>query len=71
MSIPATRQLSQTAKDAVESRSPFVRLTDLIAEPLFAADLVPVCAPALAAGLHEPAKLREATLLQVAHAPDD
>ena len=30
-SIPATRQPSQTAKDAVESRSPFVRLTDLIA----------------------------------------
>src|SRR3974390_3604908 len=30
-SIPARRQPSQTAKDAVESRSPFVRLTDLIA----------------------------------------
>jgi len=30
-SIPATRQPSKTAKDAVESRSPFVRLTDLIA----------------------------------------
>jgi len=35
------------------------------------ADLVPVCASALAAGLHEPATLREGTLLQVAHAPDD
>ena len=44
---------------------------DGIVEPLFAADLVPVCASALAAGLHEPATLREGTLLQVAHAPDD
>lgn len=44
---------------------------DLIAEPLFAADLVPVCAPALAAGLQEPADLKHATLLQVAHAPED
>src|SRR3974390_3372393 len=31
MSIPATRQLSQTAKDAVESRSPFARCTALTA----------------------------------------
>ena len=44
---------------------------DLIAEPLFAADLVPVCAPALAAGLQQPADLAGATLLQVAHAADD
>jgi aspartate/methionine/tyrosine aminotransferase len=30
-SMPAARQPSQTAKEAAESRSPFVRLTDLIA----------------------------------------
>ena len=43
----------------------------LVAEPLFAADLVPVCAPALARELRTPADLRVATLLRVAHAPDD
>ena len=43
----------------------------LVAEPLFAADLVPVCAPALARELKTPADLRSATLLRVAHAPDD
>ena len=43
----------------------------LVAEPLFAADLVPVCAPALAAHLKTPADLRTATLLRVAHALDD
>jgi LysR family glycine cleavage system transcriptional activator len=44
---------------------------ELAAEPLFAADLVPVCAPALAASLKTPADLKAATLLRVAHAPDD
>jgi LysR family glycine cleavage system transcriptional activator len=44
---------------------------DLIAEPLFAADLVPVSAPTLAAELKTPADLADATLLQVTHAPDD
>jgi LysR family glycine cleavage system transcriptional activator len=43
----------------------------LAAEPLFAADLVPVCAPALAAALKKPADLKNATLLRVAHALDD
>lgn len=43
----------------------------LVAEPLFAADLVPVCTPALAAHLKTPADLRTATLLRVAHALDD
>jgi len=43
----------------------------LVAEPLFAADLVPVCAPTLATQLKTPADLRAATLLRVAHAPDD
>ena len=43
----------------------------LAAEPLFAADLVPVCAPSLAAQLRTPADLKNATLLRVAHAPDD
>ena len=41
------------------------------AEPLFAADLVPVCAPSLAVHLKTPADLKNATLLRVAHAPDD
>jgi LysR family transcriptional regulator, glycine cleavage system transcriptional activator len=44
---------------------------DLVSEPLFAADLVPVCSPALAAALKQPSDLRSATLLQVAHALDD
>lgn len=43
----------------------------LIAEPLFAADLTPVCAPSLARGLKEPADLQHANLLRVAHAEDD
>ena len=43
----------------------------LVAEPLFAADLVPVCAPALAGSLKTPADLKAATLLRVAHALDD
>jgi LysR family glycine cleavage system transcriptional activator len=43
----------------------------LVAEPLFAADLVPVCAPKLAAPLKRPADLRGPSLLRVAHSPDD
>ncbi len=43
----------------------------LIAEPLFAADLLPVCAPRLANTLKRPADLRGPTLLRVAHSPDD
>ncbi|MGL4287385.1 MAG: LysR substrate-binding domain-containing protein [Phreatobacter sp.] len=43
----------------------------LIAEPLFAADLTPVCAPRLADGLKKPADLKGPTLLRVAHSPDD
>ncbi len=43
----------------------------LIAEPLFAADLLPVCAPALACHLRKPTDLKAATLLRVAHALDD
>ncbi|HZQ14472.1 MAG TPA: LysR substrate-binding domain-containing protein [Pseudolabrys sp.] len=44
---------------------------NLAAEPLFAADLIPVCTPALARHLKTPADLKTATLLRVAHAPDD
>jgi LysR family transcriptional regulator, glycine cleavage system transcriptional activator len=44
---------------------------DWAAEPLFEADLVPVCSPALAAKLETPADLKGATLLRVTHAPDD
>lgn len=43
----------------------------LVAEPLFAADLIPVCAPALATALKKPADLKTVPLLRVAHAPED
>ena len=43
----------------------------LAAEPLFAADLVPVCSSALAANLKKPTDLKTATRLRVAHAPGD
>src|SRR5882672_8705407 len=42
----------------------------LVAEPLFAADLTPVCAPLVAARIKEQGTLSE-TLLRVAHADDD
>ena len=53
-----------------------VRLGDgdwpgLVAEPLFAGDLTPVCAPRLAAALKRPSDLRGPSLLRVAHSPDD
>lgn len=43
----------------------------LVAELLVAADLIPVCAPAVAARLQGPAQLPPAMLLRVAHAPGD
>ena len=43
----------------------------LVAEPLVAADLLPVCAPRLAAGLKRPGDLRGPSLLRVAHASED
>ena len=43
----------------------------LVAEPLFAADLVPVCAPRLAQQLKRSGDLRGPSLLRVAHSPDD
>ncbi len=43
----------------------------LVAEPLFAGDLLPVCAPRLAAQLKRPADLRGPALLRVAHAAGD
>lgn len=43
----------------------------LVAEPLFAGDLLPVCAPRLAATLRRPADLKGPSLLRVAHSPDD
>ena len=43
----------------------------LSAAPLFAADLRPVCAPAMAARLKSPAGLEPTKLLRVAHAPQD
>lgn len=44
---------------------------DLAAEPLFEADLTPVCTPALAARLAAPADLAAASLLRVSHSADD
>lgn len=43
----------------------------LVAEPLFAADMLPVCAPALAQRLQHSSDLADVPLLRVAHAPDD
>jgi LysR family glycine cleavage system transcriptional activator len=43
----------------------------LVAEPLFAGDLLPVCTPKLAASLKRPADLRGPALLRVAHAAQD
>ena len=43
----------------------------LVAEPLFAADLLPVCAPRLALQLKRPGDLKGPSLLRVAHSPDD
>ena len=43
----------------------------LIAEPLFAADLLPVCAPRLAAPAETSRRPQGPTLLRVAHSPDD
>jgi LysR family glycine cleavage system transcriptional activator len=43
----------------------------LVAEPLFAGDLTPVCVPRLAAALKRPADLKGPSLLRVAHSPDD
>jgi LysR family transcriptional regulator, glycine cleavage system transcriptional activator len=43
----------------------------LAAEPLFAADLIPVCAPRLARELKRPADLKGSSLLRVAHAAQD
>lgn len=43
----------------------------LAAEPLFAPDLVPVCAPSLAKQLRKPSDLKPENLLRVAHALDD
>ncbi|WP_454624745.1 LysR substrate-binding domain-containing protein [Bradyrhizobium cenepequi] len=43
----------------------------LVAEPLFAADLLPVCAPRLASQLKRANDLKGGSLLRVAHSPDD
>src|SRR5690348_2992060 len=44
---------------------------DFVCERLFAADLTPVCSPAMAKRMKFPDDLRSATLLRVAHATDD
>src|SRR3954447_20875634 len=44
---------------------------ELTAEPLFAADLMPVCAPRLAGALKRPGDLKGPSLIRVAHSPDD
>ena len=43
----------------------------LVAEPLFAADLQPVCIPRLAASLKKPSDLKSPALLRVAHSSED
>ena len=43
----------------------------LVAEKMFGADLIPVCAAQLARRLKEPRQLKDATLLNVAHARED
>jgi LysR family glycine cleavage system transcriptional activator len=43
----------------------------LVSEPLFAADLLPVCAPRLGSQLKRPGDLKGPSLLRVAHSPDD
>ncbi|WP_027520347.1 LysR substrate-binding domain-containing protein [Bradyrhizobium sp. WSM1417] len=43
----------------------------LVAEPLFAGDLTPVCVPRLASSLKRPADLRGPSLIRVAHSPED
>jgi len=43
----------------------------LTAEPLFAADLLPVCSPRLASSLKRAGDLKGPSLLRVAHSPDD
>jgi LysR family glycine cleavage system transcriptional activator len=47
------------------------RWPGLIADPLFPADLTPICSPALARKLRKPDDLRSMTLLRVTHAADD
>lgn len=44
---------------------------DLVAEPLFSADMFPVCTAAVARRLRRPADLRRETLLRVVHAAED
>ncbi|AHY54525.1 transcriptional regulatory protein [Bradyrhizobium japonicum SEMIA 5079] len=43
----------------------------LVAEPLFAGDLTPVCVPRLATGLKRPADLKGPGLIRVTHSPED
>jgi LysR family glycine cleavage system transcriptional activator len=43
----------------------------LVAEPLFAADLLPVCAPKFAVSLKRPGDLKAQNLIRVAHASED
>ena len=44
---------------------------DRVAEPLFAADLLPVCAPRFAAQFKRPGDLKGPSLLRVTHSPED
>jgi LysR family glycine cleavage system transcriptional activator len=44
---------------------------DRVAEPLFAADLLPVCAPRFAMQIKRPGDLKGPSLLRVAHSPED
>ena len=44
---------------------------EFVAERMFAADLTPVCAPAMGKKMKSPDDLQDAALLRVAHAPDE
>ena len=48
-----------------------IGVAGLHCEELFPSALVPVCTPALAAGLHQPSDLRRAPLIFVPHLSDD
>jgi LysR family glycine cleavage system transcriptional activator len=62
--------MAQHGDDAMPVQ-PAAKDERLVAVRLFGADLPPVCNRALAARLPEPAALARATLLRVAHAPED
>ena len=70
-SPPAARRRRSATTGAAASSSATAQWPGLVAEPLFAADLLPVCAPRLAGAAQAPGRSQGAGLLRVAHSPDD